>query len=213
MQVHYFTEMAHHTFPDEAAERYPSMRIVFPNTYFDRKQQHELYKRYFDEYAWAEECGWDGVMVNEHHMTPSCSNVSVNLSAAVLARITKRVKILLLGNLIPVHENPVYIAEQIAMVDQISGGRVVSGFVRGIGIEYWWANVNPVYSRERFQEAHDLILKCWTTPGPFRWEGKHYHFRHVNPWVLPYQQPHPPIWVPGSASPETAEWAGRMGYT
>ena len=58
-----------------------------------------------------------------------------------------------------------------------------------------------------------LALVDRTRPGPFRWEGKHYHFRHVNPWCLPLQKPHPPIWVPGTASPETAVWAGRMGYT
>jgi alkanesulfonate monooxygenase SsuD/methylene tetrahydromethanopterin reductase-like flavin-dependent oxidoreductase (luciferase family) len=105
------------------------------------------------------------------------------------------------------------VAEQIAMADLISGGRIISGFVRGIGIESWWANTNPIHNRERFEECHDLILKSWTTPGPFRWEGKHYHFRHVNPWCLPLQRPHPPIWVPGSSSPETALWAGRHGYT
>jgi alkanesulfonate monooxygenase SsuD/methylene tetrahydromethanopterin reductase-like flavin-dependent oxidoreductase (luciferase family) len=104
-------------------------------------------------------------------------------------------------------------AEQVAMADLISGGRVLSGFVRGVGVESWWANTNPIHNRERFEECHDLIIKCWTTPGPFRWEGKHYHFRHVNPWCLPLQKPHPPIWVPGTASPETAVWAGRMGYT
>ena len=102
-------------------------------------------------------------------------------------------------------------AEQIAMADLISGGRVLSGFVRGVGVETWWANTNPVHNRERFEECHDLIIKCWTTPGPFRWEGRHYHFRHVNPWCLPLQKPHPPIWVPGTASPETALWAGPQG--
>jgi alkanesulfonate monooxygenase SsuD/methylene tetrahydromethanopterin reductase-like flavin-dependent oxidoreductase (luciferase family) len=90
---------------------------------------------------------------------------------------------------------------------------VLSGFVRGVGVETWWSNSNPVHNRERFEECHDLILKCWTEPGPFRWEGQHYHFRHVNPWCLPLQKPHPPIWVPGTASPETAIWAGRLGYT
>ena len=94
------------------------------------------------------------------------------------------------------------------MADLISGGRVLSGFVRGVGVETWWANTNPVHNRERFEECHDLIMKCWTEPGPFRWEGKHYHFRHVNPWCLPLQKPHPPIWMPGTASPETAVWAG-----
>src|SRR5262249_56479961 len=66
---------------------------------------------------------------------------------------------------------------------------------------------------ERLAEGHDRINKSWTPPGPFRWEGRPYHFPHVNPWCLPLQKPHPPIWVPGTASPETAVWAGRMGYT
>ena len=140
-------------------------------------------------------------------------NVGANMTAAVLARTTKRAKLLILGNILPIEDNPVRMAEQIAMADLISGGRVLSGFVRGVGVETWWANTNPVHNRERFEECHDLILKCWTEPGPFRWEGRHYHFRHVNPWCLPLQKPHPPIWVPGTASPETAVWAGRRGYT
>src|SRR5438093_886950 len=152
-------------------------------------------------------------MINEHHSAPSCVNVGVNMTAAVLGRTTRRAKILLLGNILPIEDNPVRMAEQIAMADLISGGRVLSGFVRGVGIETWWSNSNPVHNRERFEECHDLILKCWMDPGPFRWEGRHYHFRHVNPWCLPLQKPHPPIWIPGTASPETAVWAGRRGYT
>ena len=152
-------------------------------------------------------------MVNEHHSTPSCVNVSANMTAGILGRITRRAKILVLGNILPIQDNPVRIAEEIAMADLISGGRILSGFVRGVGVETWWANVNPVHNRERFEECHDLILKCWTEPGPFRWEGRHYHFRHVNPWCLPLQKPHPPVWIPGTASPETAIWAGQRGYT
>lgn len=213
MKLYYFSEFPHHEYPDEEAEKYPSLRLEFPNTFFNREKAAANYHRYLDEYVLADEVGWDGLMINEHHSTPSCVGVSVNMNAGILARTTRRAKILLLGNILPIQENPVAIAEQIAMADLISGGRVLSGFVRGIGIETWWSNTNPVHNRERFEECHDLILKCWTEPGPFRWEGKHYHFRHVNPWVLPLQRPHPPIWVPGSASPETALWAGRHGYT
>jgi alkanesulfonate monooxygenase SsuD/methylene tetrahydromethanopterin reductase-like flavin-dependent oxidoreductase (luciferase family) len=212
MKLYYFSEMPHHEYPDEAVEQYPSMRLDFPNTYFDREKAQANYRRFLDEYEYADAVGFDGLMVNEHHSTPSCVDVSCNISAGILARTTKRAKLLLLGNILPIQENPVQTAEQIAMVDLISGGRVLSGFVRGIGIESWWSNVNPVHNRERFEECHDLIVKCWTEPGPFRWEGKHYHFRHVNPWVLPLQRPHPPIWTPGTASPESALWAGRRGY-
>src|SRR5207248_3095291 len=119
-----------------------------------------------------EKCGH--LVPFEQPSTPSCVDVGVNRTAAVLARTTKRPKILLLGNILPIEDNPVRMAEQIAMADLISGGRLLSGFVRGVGVEQWWANSNPVHNRERFEECHDLILKCWTEPGPFRWEGRHY---------------------------------------
>jgi alkanesulfonate monooxygenase SsuD/methylene tetrahydromethanopterin reductase-like flavin-dependent oxidoreductase (luciferase family) len=213
MKLYYFSEMPHHEYPDEEGEKYPSLRLGFPNRFFDRAKAATNYTRYLDEYELADQAGYHGLMINEHHSTPSCVNVGVNMTAAILARTTRRAKLLLLGNILPIEDNPVRMAEQIAMADLISGGRVLSGFVRGVGIEQWWANANPVHNRERFEECHDLILKCWTEPGPFRWEGRHYHFRHVNPWCLPLQKPHPPIWIPGTASPETAIWAGRRGYT
>jgi alkanesulfonate monooxygenase SsuD/methylene tetrahydromethanopterin reductase-like flavin-dependent oxidoreductase (luciferase family) len=213
MKLYYFSEMPHHEFPDAEGDKYPSLRLDLPNTWFDRDKAARNYQRYLDEYDYADQVGFDGLMINEHHSTPSCVNASVNMTAGILARTTKRAKILILGNIIPIEENPVRMAEQIAMADLISGGRVLSGFVRGTGVETWWANSNPVHNRERFEECHDLILKTWTTPGPFRWEGKHYHFRHVNSWCLPLQKPHPPVWIPGTASPETAVWAGRRGYT
>src|SRR4030095_12561147 len=113
------------------------------------------------------------------------------------------------GNMLPTNDNPVVLAEQVAMADVISGGRIISGVVRGIGIESWATNTIPNFNRERFEECHDLMLATWTRPGPFRWEGKHYHFRVVNPCVLPIQKPHPPIWVPGTGSPQTLERAAR----
>jgi alkanesulfonate monooxygenase SsuD/methylene tetrahydromethanopterin reductase-like flavin-dependent oxidoreductase (luciferase family) len=213
MDVYYFTEMPYAEFPESEAEKFPSMRLTFPNTYFDPRLASALFRRYFDEYQYAEEVGFDGLMINEHHNTPSCMDVEVNITGGILARLTKRAKILILGNLLPTTDNPVRLAEEIAMVDVISGGRVISGVVRGIGVENWATNTNPVYNRERFEECHDLLIKTWTTPGPFRWEGKHFHFRVINPWMVPIQKPHPPIWVPGTGSPETVEWAAKRRYT
>ncbi len=213
MKVYYFSEFPYHEYPDEEADKYPSLRLTFPNSMFDPNTASDLFKRYFDEYQYADELGYHGIMVNEHHTTPSCMNASCNLTVAVLARITKQAKILLLGNILPIHENPVRLAEEIAMIDVISGGRVISGMVRGTGVETVSTNINPTENRERFEECHDLLIKTWTTPGPFRWEGKHYNYRVVNPWMMPVQKPHPPIWVPGTSSPETAEWAGAHGYT
>jgi len=181
VKLYYFSEMPHHEFPDEEGLKYPSLRLEFPNRFFNPAIAASNYQRYLDEYEFADQAGFDGLMINEHHSTPSCVNVSANMTAGILARTTRNAKLLILGNILPIQDNPVQMAEQVAMADLISGGRVLSGFVRGVGVESWWANSNPVHNRERFEECHDLIIKCWTTPGPFRWEGRHYHFRHVNP--------------------------------
>jgi alkanesulfonate monooxygenase SsuD/methylene tetrahydromethanopterin reductase-like flavin-dependent oxidoreductase (luciferase family) len=117
------------------------------------------------------------------------------------------VKIAILGRALPLVNNPVNIAEEFAMLDVLSKGRIIAGFVRGIGAEYHSTGVNPALSHERFHEAHDLIVKAWTTPGPFEFEGDHYRFRYVNLWPRPYQSPHPPVWIPSMGSRETIVWA------
>ena len=104
------------------------------------------------------------------------------------------------------------LARQALTVDQISNGRLVSGFVRGGGRESWSHNAPPTYNRERFEEAHDFIIKTWTEPGPWRWEGKHYHYRYVNPWCRPLQQPHPQVWIPSTVSEETIKWTAEHRY-
>ena len=211
-EVFFFNEMAYSTYPQEEAEKLGYTNLMFPNKHFDPQMGHELYTMYLDEFEYASEVGFDGVMVNEHHNNPLNMMPGINLIASILARNTKKGRIILLGNILPIHENPLRVAEEVAMLDTISGGRIVCGFVRGIGQESLATNVNPVHNRERFYEAHDLIIKAWTTPGPFRWEGKHYQYRVVNPWILPMQKPHPPIWVPGIMSPETIIWAARHRY-
>ena len=153
--------------------------------------------------------GFDAVMLNEHHSTPFCMQGVTNVGASILARITKQVKIIILGNVLPIWDDPLWLAEQLSMIDMISHGRLVSGFVRGGGRESWSHNSPPHFNRERFEEAHDLIIKAWTEPGPWRWEGKHFHYRYVNPWARPLQEPHPQIWIPSTVSVETGEVVRR----
>ena len=98
------------------------------------------------------------------------------------------------------------------MIDVISGGRLVTGWVRGAGSEQFAHNANPAYNREYFTEAHDFIIKAWTQPGPWRYEGKHFHYRFVDPWPLPTQKPHPQMWIPGVLSPETVLWCAEKRY-
>src|SRR5712664_3063575 len=109
-------------------------------------------------------------------------------------------------------ENPVRLAEELAMIDMISKGRLVSGFVRGGGQEQLANGVNPAFNRERFEEAHDLVVAAWTWQGPFRWEGTHYQHRVGNPWAVPLQKPYPRVWIPGVLSKETIIWAAKQRY-
>ena len=211
-EVFFFTEMGYTSYSQDAAASYGYTSLMFPNDNFDPKRAHELYDTYFEEFQYCTEAGFDGVMINEHHNNPLNMMPSVNVIGAVLAKTTTKGKIVFLGNVLPIHDNPLRVAEEVAMIDIISGGRVICGFVRGIGQETFATNVNPVHNRERFEEAHDLIIKAWTTPGPFRWESKHYQFRVVNPWMMPLQKPHPPIWIPGVASPESVMYAARHRY-
>ena len=208
VEVFWFSEQPYGPVTDDQLEKFDSGRLGFPNTYFDPEKAHELYNQYHDQYALADEVGFDGIMTNEHHASYWCMKPSVNLDAAVISKITKNVKIAILGNVIAIND-PIRMAEEIAMIDCYSGGRVISGFVRGTPVESLQGGIDPTENRERFEEAHDLIIKCWTEPGPFRFEGKYFHHRVVNPWVLPMQKPHPPIWFPGLSSPESVVWAAK----
>jgi len=191
------------------AEEHNSVWLKLPNSYFDPKIGHELYNRYLDELELAAEVGFDGISVNEHHQNAYGLMPSPVVMAAALARNTENCKIAILGNAFALREHPLTLAEEHAMIDNITGGRLISGMVRGVGCEYFSMGVNPAYSLERHIEAHNLVVRAWTETGPFAFEGKHYHFEYVNMWPRPYQDPHPPIWCPSQGSTETIEWAAH----
>lgn len=222
MFVSYFTEQPMSTYPaqealkvqpDDHPARHPGdTALLFSNRFFDPVEGSRLYRQRLQHYLVAEEVGFDAVMTNEHHNAPFCMQARINIVTSFAAAITSRIKILQLGNPLPLWDNPVQAAEETSMIDMLSGGRLVAGVVRGSGVEQLANNVNPAYNRERFMEAHDLLIKAWTTPGPFRWEGTHYDFRVVNPWATPLQKPHPRIFVPGVISKETVEWSAQHAY-
>jgi alkanesulfonate monooxygenase SsuD/methylene tetrahydromethanopterin reductase-like flavin-dependent oxidoreductase (luciferase family) len=213
MHLMYFTEQPMSAYPEDIARKEGGITALnFSNRYFDPEAGSSLYNQRLKEYKLAEDVGFDGIMLNEHHTAPFCMQPRVNICASILAATTERIKIVLLGNPLPVVGNIVQLAEELAMIDMISKGRLVSGFVRGGGTEQYANNVNPAYNRERFEEAHDLLVKIWTVPGPFRWEGNHYDYRVVNPWARPLQQPHPRVWIPGVVSTETIVWAAQHRY-
>jgi alkanesulfonate monooxygenase SsuD/methylene tetrahydromethanopterin reductase-like flavin-dependent oxidoreductase (luciferase family) len=211
MHMMYFTERPYRDVPEEEVIRNRSFFGV-PNTFYDPEIGARYYNEYIDEAIYAEELGFDAIMLNEHHGTPFCMGAVMNVEAAILARVTKKARIVLLGNPLPVLKHPLRMAEELAMIDLISKGRLVPGWVRGAGSEQIFNNANPAYNREYFNEAHDVVIAAWTRPGPFRWEGKHFNYRYINPWVLPYQKPHPPIWIPGVISTETVIWCAEHRY-
>ena len=212
MHIMYFTEQPMSAYPADKGLEFGATALMFSNSHFDPVAGSRLYNEFIEQYKLAEAVGFDGIMLNEHHNAPFCMQAKANVFASILAAITERVKIVILGNPLPLSENPVRLAEELAMIDMISKGRLVSGFVRGGGQEQLATGVNPAFNRERFEEAHDLIIQAWTKAGPTRFEGNHYQARVVNPWAVPLQKPHPRIWVPGVISKETVLWAARHRY-
>ena len=196
MRCWYFSEMAYHPAWDAGLKR-GSLRVVLPNENVDPAIAHTLLHRYLDEFALCDEVGLD-IMVNEHHSTATCMTVSAPMALAVIARETKRARLLTLGYPIANRPDPVRVAEEMAWLDCLCGGRLEMGLVKGAPYETAPANANPARLMRRYWEAHDLILKALsTTDGPFNWEGEYFHYRNVNIWPRPVQRPTPPVWMTG----------------
>jgi alkanesulfonate monooxygenase SsuD/methylene tetrahydromethanopterin reductase-like flavin-dependent oxidoreductase (luciferase family) len=201
VRVYHFSETAYPHLPP--ADTLQNVRVVFPNSNYDPIKGADVYNHRIDEWQIADELGLD-IMLNEHHQTATCTVPAVPLIAAILARVTKNARILVLGNPLANRRQPTRIAEEMAMVDVISRGRLECGFIRGVPFELSAQNSNPMRMAERMWEAHDLIVKAWTThDGPFNWEGRYFHHRQINIWPRPYQQPHPPVWVTVSSPAST----------
>jgi alkanesulfonate monooxygenase SsuD/methylene tetrahydromethanopterin reductase-like flavin-dependent oxidoreductase (luciferase family) len=209
----FFHLMPYPYLPADFEESYTSSSLTFPNKFFDPKLGAQLYARYLDELEYADKLGFDGIAVNEHHQSAYGLMPSPNIMAATLARRTEKARIMVLGNAIGIRGNPLRVAEEIAMLDLLSNGRVDSGFVRGIGWEYFAHSLSPTLSRARFNEAHDLIIKAWTSDEMFEWVSPNYEYRYVNLWPRPLQQPHPPIYIPGAGSTETMKFCAERRYT
>lgn len=173
--------------------------------HFDPEAAAETYAEHLDAWAEMDRLGFDGVGVNEHHATPYGLMNSPNLLVASAAQRTQRMKLLIYGNLLPLHE-PLRLAEELAMLDCLSKGRLIAGVARGAQREYRSHNVPMSESRARFEEGFDILRRAWTED-VFSYQGRFYSYDDVSIWPRPMQQPHPPIWVPVTGSKETIEWA------
>jgi alkanesulfonate monooxygenase SsuD/methylene tetrahydromethanopterin reductase-like flavin-dependent oxidoreductase (luciferase family) len=209
MRYWYFNECAYPDLPPQ--ETYESVRVTLPNRHLDPEVAAAWWDTYLAEYQAAAELGFD-LMVNEHHSTATCMSSAIANSAAIQARTTAESRILLLGAPIANRSDPIRVAEETALLDVMSHGRLEVGFVRGVAYEVNGTNTWPMYMHERFWEAHDLIKLAWTShDGPVNWQGRFFEHRQVNIWPRPLQQPHPPIWI-ATLSPSTAAKVGGYGY-
>ena len=173
-----------------------------------------MYNDFMDELEFAAECGFDAVCVNEHHSNGYGLMPSPNLIASSLARRTTDTALCVMGNSLALYNPPTRVAEEFAMIDVISGGRLIAGFPVGSPMDTCYAyGQNPSMLRERYLEAHDLVrASAWTEPDTFAFNGRFNQQRYVNIWPRPMQQPHPPIWIPGGGSVETWQWCAEMDY-
>jgi alkanesulfonate monooxygenase SsuD/methylene tetrahydromethanopterin reductase-like flavin-dependent oxidoreductase (luciferase family) len=207
MKVFVFDLLAYDANLDHLKEGGPELPYPLARRHFDAGTAVRTYEEHLDAWEALDRFGYDGVGFNEHHCSPYGLMNSPNLMASAAAQRTKRLKLLIYGNLLPLHE-PLRLAEELAMIDCLSNGRLISGFARGIPREYQVHNVSLADSRARFEEAYDIITRAWTEE-IFSYEGKFWSYKDVAMWPRPVQEPHPPIWVPVIGSKESIEFAGR----
>jgi alkanesulfonate monooxygenase SsuD/methylene tetrahydromethanopterin reductase-like flavin-dependent oxidoreductase (luciferase family) len=199
--------------PEDFRETNRSVWVDIDSRLFDAEKANAMYHTYMDQLEFAEAVGFDGIGVNEHHQNGYGMMPSPNLIAAGLARRTSKAAICVMGNSIALYNPPLRVAEEMAMLDVISGGRLIAGFPTGTSMDtnYCYGQV-PALLRDKYAEAHQLIMKAWSTPEPFAFDGKYNQLRWVNCWPRPLQKPHPPIYIPGGGSVETWDFCVNNDY-
>jgi alkanesulfonate monooxygenase SsuD/methylene tetrahydromethanopterin reductase-like flavin-dependent oxidoreductase (luciferase family) len=213
MKFTWFHLMPYRFLPEDFKEKYHSVWVDIPRDLYDPKVGHRLYNDYLDQLEYADSMGFDGLGVNEHHQNAYGLMPSPNIMAAALTRRTRNANLVVLGNSIALYNPPIRVAEEFAMLDVISGGRLIAGFPVGTSMDtnFCYGEV-PATIREKYYEAHDLILKAWKAKDVFSFNGKYTKLRYVNLWPKPLQQPHPPIWIPGGGSVETYDFCADNDY-
>src|SRR6201985_271249 len=214
MKLMWFHLMPYTELPEDFRDNHPSVWVDIHSSLFDPRRAHLIYNDFMDELEFAADRGFDAVCVNEHHSNGYGLMPSPNLLASSLARRTSDTSLCVLGNSLALYNPPTRVAEEFAMIDVISGGRLIAGFPVGSPMDTCYAyGQNPSMLRERYLEAHDLIVRAWTDKDTFAFNGRYNQQRYVNIWPRPVQNaPHPPIWVPGGGSIETWRWCAEMNY-
>ena len=213
MKFTWFNLMPWPHLPDDFRRDYRSVWVDLPSELYDPQKGNRVYNEYMDQLEYADSLGFDGIGVNEHHQNGYGLMPSPNIIAAGLARRTSRAAICVIGNSIALYNPPIRVAEEFAMLDVISGGRLVAGFPVGSPMDtnFCYGQI-PALTRDKYYEAHELIMRAWQDPEPFAFDGKYNQLRYVNCWPRPIQKPHPPIYIPGGGSIETWDWCAQLDY-
>jgi alkanesulfonate monooxygenase SsuD/methylene tetrahydromethanopterin reductase-like flavin-dependent oxidoreductase (luciferase family) len=213
MKLMWFHLMPYTELPDDFRQKNPSVWVDIHSSLFDPRRAHHMYNDFMDELEFAADCGFDAICVNEHHSNGYGLMPSPNLIASALSRRTRDVAICVMGNSLALYNPPTRVAEEFAMLDCISGGRLIAGFPVGTPMDTCFAyGQNPSMLRDRYLEAHDLVMRAWQEKDTFAFNGRFNQQRYVNIWPRPVQRPHPPVWIPGGGSVETWQWCARMDY-
>lgn len=166
------------------------------------------YAAQLNEIVLAEDCGFDHYWLFEHHVSPHSPMPSPNLMIAAAARMTKRIRLGTLVNILP-YRHPLLIAEEMAMLDVLTEGRIDCGIGRGLKpYEFRAFGQDQESSREVFLECLAVMRKIWSDE-PFSFKGKYYTVEKRTPLSPPLvQKPHPPLYV-SAQSPESVRWAAE----
>jgi alkanesulfonate monooxygenase SsuD/methylene tetrahydromethanopterin reductase-like flavin-dependent oxidoreductase (luciferase family) len=209
----WFHLMPYPDLPADFNSKHRSVWVDVDPALFDPAVVADCYERYIDQLVYAEDCGFDGICVNEHHGNGYGLMPSPNVVASVLATRTTRAAVTVLGNSVALYDPPVRVAEEMAMLDLLSRGRLISGFPVGTSMDTAYAySENPATLREKYLEAIDLIVRAWTAKAPFTYNGRFTKMRYVNALPRPLQDPHPPIWIPGGGSVETWDMCSKRDF-
>ncbi len=178
---------------------------------FGEKPQAQVFKEFLEEVELAEELGFDSIWLPEHHFSVYGMLGDTLTMAAAIAQRTKRIKIGTAVVLLPLH-HPVRVAEQAALVDCLSEGRLLLGVGRAYQPgEFAGFGMDPATSRDRFFEAMDILLKCFSGE-TFSHDGEFWSCKDVQLYPRAVQQPHPPIYM-AAVSPPSYKLAAQHGLS
>ncbi len=180
---------------------WPERRVALPTVYHRALQRIEI----------MDKTGYDCVWLTEHHFSDYSVCPSIPVMGTYAAARTKRLRIGAAITLAAFY-HPLRLAEELALLDLLSEGRVNWGAGRGFDAkEFRTFNVPMEESYPRFREVVDIVLQAWTNER-LTYKGKYYSFEDVEVLPKPLQQPHPPTWVAAN-SPEAMTWAASLGYS